>query len=104
MVTQTLPPADCAARLRDLQEEIDGLLGQLDDLNPPAEVAAYQQKLLGAAGQTVDQIGVATDEAEAGEIACGPAMNQRIYGLQSTVDAEAAINLIEQQGYVIFGS
>lgn len=103
IVTQALPPAECAARTRDLQAEIDGLLGQVDDLNPPVEVVAYQEKLLDAAGQTVDQIGAAAEEAEAGQIACGPAMNQRIYALQSTVEAEAAINLIEQQGYSIFG-
>ncbi len=57
----------------DLQGEFEDTLSKVGKLTPPVEVA------------------------------CGPAMNQRIHGLPSTVEAESAINLIEQQGYVIFG-
>jgi hypothetical protein len=48
-------------------------------------------------------VGAAADDVAAGELTCGQPLNQRIYGLPSTVQAQQAIDELERSGYRVFG-
>jgi hypothetical protein len=47
----------------------------------------------------VDEVDRAADDADAGTLHCGMAMNRRIYGLASTQRAEDALQELREKGY-----
>ncbi|HEY3070450.1 MAG TPA: hypothetical protein VGJ34_09035 [Gaiellaceae bacterium] len=103
LVTGPRPQAECADRARAFHRELKRIVSEVGALSAPKEVADLQDEFLDAAHVSVDEIGEAVDNVEAGKLACGDQLNRAIYGLASTERAEGALNRIEAKGYIIFG-
>ena len=93
----------CASMMRTFYDEVNGLTEQVAALDPPDDVAAIQQRFVSAASQSVDRVGEIRDQVEEGKVTCGRELNDMLYGMPSSKQAEQAISDLEKQGYVVFG-
>jgi hypothetical protein len=93
---------ECAARAREFHETLDGIVANVEELRPPAEVEELHEDFVTAASDSVAAVGDAVDDVEGGEVRCGQPLNERIYGLPSTDRAVAAIERFHERGYLRF--
>ena len=103
VVEPSLSRHECAGRVRALHQEVRGLIDRVASLEPPRNVAAIHERFVTAANTSLDRVSEVTDQVEAGEVACGQELNNRIYGLPSSKRAERAISELEAHGYYVYG-
>jgi hypothetical protein len=103
LVTGARPQSECAQKAQAFHRESERILSEVEALSPPEDVADLQDEFVDAARDSVDKIGEAADNVEAGKLACGEPLNRAIYGLASTERAERALKQIQSKGYFIFG-
>jgi hypothetical protein len=103
LVTGPRPQAECAQKAKAFHAELETIVAKVAALSPPEDVADLQDEFLAAARDSIDMIGEAAEDVEAGKLACGEELNRVIYGLGSTERAERALSRIESKGYIIFG-
>ena len=84
-------------------DQVNDLVERVAALEPPADVASLQDRFVAAARRSVDQVGTIRDQVKAGEVSCGPELNDLLYGMPSSNQAERAISDLEKQGYFVFG-
>jgi hypothetical protein len=90
---------ECLSKGRQFASNLHGILSQIEGLDPPPEAAPLQTRFLVAARTPVATVDDAVAELEAGTLECGAALNSRIYGLESTERAEAALDELSSLGY-----
>jgi len=93
----------CSKSAREFAESIHEIVNGIAALRPPRKIEALQSRFLKEARVSVAKVDEAARDAEVGRLTCGRDMNTRIYGLPSTLRAEATIALIEKEGYFVFG-
>jgi hypothetical protein len=93
----------CSKSAREFAESIHEILGSVAALKPPRNIEALQSRFLKDARVSAAKVDAAARDAEAGRLACGRDMNNRIFSLPSTLRAEATVALIEKEGYLVFG-
>jgi hypothetical protein len=103
LVVGPLPEEDCAEKAEAFHAEVEELVEEIAALQPPANVAPIQDEFIAAARQSVDRVGEVADQVQAGDVSCGPEINDLIYSLPSSDRAEKAIGELERNGYVVFG-
>ena len=94
---------ECGGKAREFHEQLRLVLGELEQLHPPAEIEALVAEFLARSRESVAAIGEAATAAERTELGCGMPMNRRIYGLPSTERAERVLDELEELGYVFRG-
>jgi hypothetical protein len=103
LVVESRPREECAAGIATLEEQVDTLVDRISALRPPAQVQAIHDDFVAAARTSVDRVGDVREDFAAGEVSCGDELNQELYGMRSTREAERAIARLEAQGYFVFG-
>lgn len=93
----------CSKSAREFAGSIHEIVDSVAALKPPRKIEVLQSRFLKDAEVSVAKVDEAARDAEAGQLACGRDMNKRIYGLPSTLRAEATVALIEKEGYFVFG-
>ena len=101
VVDPGLPRSACAAKARRFHRSLNEIVTAVASLKPPIDVQALQNRFVSAAQESVDEVGRAAEDAEAGTLRCGTPMNERIYGLPSTQRAEKVLSEYAKQGYII---
>jgi hypothetical protein len=102
-VVGELDKADCSVRIHRFHDLLASILRQVGDLDPPAEAADVQRDFLAAANKSVRYVEQAATDVDEDTLSCGEAMNARIYGLPSTLEAERALERLEKLGYTVLG-
>jgi hypothetical protein len=103
LVVEQRSPEECAAGVAKLHDQIDALIDRVAELTPPENAQPIQDDFVAAARRSVDQIGEAEEKVAAGDVSCGMELNDELYGMQSTDEAERAIARLERRGYFVFG-
>jgi hypothetical protein len=103
LVVEDTLPEDCPDYARRFKAELDRIVDEADAVVPPAHVADLHERFVAAAREAVAAVQEPLARVQAGELSCGRAVNDLIYGLPSTTRAERLLWKIEEQGYVIFG-
>lgn len=103
LVVRSRPQGECASMMATFYDEVNDLVERVAALEPPADVASIQDEFVTAARQSVDQVGKIRDQVETGEVSCGQQLNDLLYGMPSSNQAERAISDLEKQGYFVFG-
>jgi hypothetical protein len=99
VVEPGLPQKPCATKARDFHAALDSIVADVEALEPPREVASLQQRFVDAAQDAVDAVDRAARDADTGTLRCGPAMNKRIYGMESTQRADDVVQELREKGY-----
>jgi hypothetical protein len=97
------PKEECAEAARRFEQELDSVVDEAAALSPPRHVAKLHRRFLVAARVAIDGVRPALARAQAGTLPCGEKLNEAIYGRPTTAPAEAVVEEIEANGYVIFG-
>ncbi len=97
-------PAQCKAGARQFSDDVAATIAQAEKLNPPANVAQLQQRFIAAATTSSEAIAQAADDVESGDLKCGEPWNHRVYGLESTDRAVAALAGMAAQGILFSGN
>ena len=103
LVVERRPPQQCADGVAALQDQIGELIDRIDTLRPPADAEPDHDDFIAAARRSVDRIGTVREDVAEGKVSCGDELNQELYGMPSTRDAERAIGRLEGRGYFVFG-
>jgi hypothetical protein len=103
LVVRSRPQEECANIMRTFYDEVNDLVERVAALEPPTDVRSIQDDFVFAARQSVDQVGEIRDQVEAGKVSCGQELNDQLYGMPSSDQADQAISELEKQGYVVFG-
>jgi TolA-binding protein len=103
LVVEHRSPEDCAAGVAKLQDQIDALIDRVAELTPPENAQPIQDDFVAAARRSVDQIGEVQKQVAAGDVSCGMELNDELYGMPSSNEAERAIARMERAGYFVFG-
>jgi hypothetical protein len=94
---------ECTERAHEFHGLLEEIVSEVEDLRPPEEVRALQERFLAEARETVDTVGGLAAQVEEGELACGTPFNEKAYGLPSTDRAAQVLEKFKEQGY-LFGS
>lgn len=97
----SLPQRSCRVRTTELHDALGKIVGRVEGLRPPAEVAPLQRRFVAAARDSVRAVGRAAGDVDAGKLHCGRPLNRRIYGLRSTARAQAVLRELAGRGYVL---
>jgi hypothetical protein len=103
-VVGDLGKKDCSVKTHALHDSLAAMLRQVEGLRPPEEAESAQRDFLEAAAESVRLVGVAADDVDSGGLTCGRAMNDRIYDMPSTKQAEKAIEDLTKLNYNVLGS
>ena len=103
LVVRPRERSECAALAREFHEELEAILGRIEELRPPEEIDELHARFVGSARTSVERVGELADEVEDGETSCGQDYNRKAYGLPSTRRAEAVLEELERRGYVVRG-
>jgi hypothetical protein len=103
VVAERLPVSTCRSRVGAFEREVRRLIDRVGSLQPPADVVGIQRDFLAAAHDSLDRLQEVPDEVDAGQIACGQQLNERLCGLLSSTRADRAIAELKQRGYLVFG-
>jgi hypothetical protein len=96
-----LPQRSCRARTKELHQALDTIVGRVERLRPPADVAQPQRQFVAAVRESVRAVGRAAGDVAAGDLHCGRPLNRRIYGLRSTKRAQAVLRQLAKRGYIL---
>jgi hypothetical protein len=96
-----LPQRSCRVRTNELHDALGKIVGRVERLRPPAEVAQLQRRFVAAARDSVRAVGRAAGDVAAGKLRCGRLLNRRIYGLRSTARAQAVLGELAKRGYTL---
>lgn len=99
LVGERLSHDRCSRRAQFFHSRIERALDRVAALEPPEEVAELQDRFLAAANRSANQIGEVVEEVRRGRLSCGRALNDRIYGLPSTEQAQRVLREFDQRGY-----
>ena len=99
LVADRLPQDECIRKARVFDSELGRALDKVAALKPPSEVAELQDLFLAAANRSATQVGEAVEEVERGGLSCGRPLNDRIYGLRSTEQAQRVLEEFDRRGY-----
>jgi len=94
---------ECAELMSTFHEELSDLVSDVAAIEPPPDVAAIQRDFLAAARRSVERVGEIDAAVAAGEVSCGRPLNDQLYGMASTEEAERAMGRLEQRGYALGG-
>lgn len=94
--------AECAAKSARFHEVLEQIVQRVEGLSPPEDVADLQRRFLGAARESVAEVGRAANDVRRGRLSCGQPLNHRIYGLPSTDRAQEVLAEYHRQGYFPF--
>ncbi len=97
-------PAQCTAGARQFSDDVARVIDQAGRLSPPADVAQLQDQFVDAATTSSDAIAQAAADVESGDLKCGQPWNRRVYGLQSTNQAVAALAGMAARGILFDGN
>lgn len=97
------PQNECAELMVSFHREVEQLIERAGALQAPRAVASIHARFVDAAGESTDRVGEVESEIVAGELACGQELNDQLYGMPATEEAEDAISDLEDRGYVVFG-
>ncbi len=103
LVVESRPPERCAEGVAALEDQVGGLIDRIAALRPPAEVQAVHADFIAAARISVDRIGAVRERVAVGDVSCGRELNDELYGLPSSNEAERAIARLERRGYYVYG-
>jgi hypothetical protein len=94
-----LPNDTCLARAREFDHTLHKIVAEFASLRPPRRVQSLQNRFVSAARETLEAVDGAVREVQAGTLTCGTPMNQRIYGLPSTLRAQQVLEEFGKLGY-----
>ena len=97
------PKEKCADAAQRFERELDRIVDEAEALSPPADVERLHERFLVSGRAAIDGVRPALARARAGALPCGERLNEAIYGRPTTAPAEAVVEKIEAEGYVIFG-
>lgn len=97
------PQDRCAELIAAFDREVGQLIERAAAMPAPRAVAPLHARLVDAARGSIDRVGELESEVVGGELACGQDLNDQLYGMPSTEEAEDAISDLEDRGYVVFG-
>jgi hypothetical protein len=103
LVATQRPVAECSRLMWDFTGSVGGLLERVSGLDPPPAAAVIQREFLDAAWRSWHRLERIGGDVAAGRTRCGQDLNDRIYGMSSTKQAERAIARLERRGYYVFG-
>lgn len=103
LVVRSRPQEECASMMGTFYDEVNDLVERVAALEPPTDVASIQGDFVSAARQSVNQVAEIRDRVEAGKVPCGEELNDELYGMPSSDQADKAISELEKRGYVVFG-
>ena len=103
LVVEERSPEDCAVGVATLEDQLDDLIDRVAELSPPEAVQPIQDDFVAAARRSIERIGEVQEEVAAGDVSCGMELNDELYGMQSSNEAERAIARLERRGYYVFG-
>jgi hypothetical protein len=92
---------ECKTETRRFVQDVGEAIDAVADLNPPAEVAGLQTRLITAGRESEAKLRDLADGVEAGDVRCGQEWNERAYGLPSTNRAVAILAEYARRGYPI---
>jgi hypothetical protein len=101
VVEPSLPQRSCRVRMNELHDALGKIVGRVERLRPPAEVAQLQRRFVAAARDSVRVVGRAAGDVAAGKLHCGRRLNRRIYGLRSTARAQVVLRELAKRGYIL---
>ena len=97
----SLPQRSCRVRTNELHYVLGKIVTRVERLRPPADVAQLQRRFVAAARDSVRVVGRAAGDVAAGKLHCGRPLNRRIYGLRSTMRAQAVLRELAKRGYIL---
>ena len=103
LVVERRPAQECADGVAALHDQLGDLIDRADELRPPADAEPAHDDFIAAARTSLDRIGTVHEDVADSKVACGAELNQELYGMPSTIEAERAIGRLERRGYVVFG-
>ena len=103
LVVEPWSRQECADGVATLEDQVGELIDRIASLRPPAQVEATHDDFIAAARTSVDRIGAVRQSVAEGDVSCGRELNEKLYGMPSTREAERAITRLERRGYYVFG-
>lgn len=97
------PHDECAELIVSFHRELEQLIERAAELRPPRALESIHARFVEAARESVGRVAEIESEVLAGELACGPKLNDQLYAMPSTEAAEDALSDLEDRGYVVFG-
>jgi hypothetical protein len=91
----------CAAQARKFADALHRILAKAEALSPPADAQKLHDEFVAAAGDSVKTVDQAVSDIEAGQLACGTDLKDRIHGLKSTERAQQALGGLANLGYAV---
>lgn len=103
LVVRRRPQDECLELMGSFHREVEQLIERAAGLRAPRAVASIHARFVDAARESVGRVAEIESEVSAGELACGEELNDQLYGMPSTEEAEDAISDLEARGYFVFG-
>lgn len=98
MVIQERPPSECERLILRFHSAVNSGVEMAAAVQPPSEIADIHARFVAAAKASVAEVARVADRVESGEVRCGRDLNEALYGMPSTKEAEDALAEIEQAG------
>ena len=104
LVVERLAAGECEDLLSRFERQVDELVERVAALQPPEGVAVIHDEFVAAARESVERVGEARGDVEAGQLSCGDELNRTLYGMPSSERADRAIARLERRGYYVYGN